>query len=484
MNWTLTNRDYLPGYRTLILLLVIETAILLVAVSGSAETQITVALCVLAPMFIFILPLYPQVGFPFMIITTGLDILAVIGDPQSERYFHVTWFHIVLILTWISAITNYLLSRRHYIPSTTFGLPLTLYFLVVALSLTFTPNFEEGVLEIIRMMALSTIFFLAITFFKTKRSIHLVLVPLLIVPFGVGVLTIWQFLTQGTFFTPLVAQVASNLGFRIYRAMGTFDNPNSLGTFLMTGVIVPFGLLFVKRIGKIWKILFVFMFIFNGLALVGSFSRAGWLSAAIACITILVLNKKFRYLFSFGIIFALFIIVLILFTPFSDYVFFRFTSIFNPSEDPSSQSRICLAISAWWMFLDNPIFGVGFRGYPKLAYDYIHPQMPQVLSDVREAHTLPAEIIAELGLVGVIVTTWIFVVIVREAILGIKELKDDFLSKSEIIFFSLFIAFLVNFLFATDLVNNVFWIVTGMIYAVRRMPSNSASFGLKSPALN
>ena len=194
--------------------------------------------------------------------------------------------------------------------------------------------------------------------------------------------------------------------------------------------------------------------------------------------------SKFRYLFSFGIIFALFIIVLILFTPFSDYVFFRFTTIFNPSEDPSSQSRICLAISAWWMFLDNPIFGVGFRGYPKLAYDYIHPQMPQVLSDVREAHTLPAEIIAELGLVGVIVTTWIFVVIVREAILGIKELKDDFLSKSEIIFFSLFIAFLVNFLFATDLVNNVFWIVTGMIYAVRRMPSNSASFGLKSPALN
>ena len=473
MNWLLTDKDYLPGYRTLLGVVLFETAVVLVALLAPIETQIMISLALFAPFVIFLLPHYPQIGFPFMIIVTGLHVFTIVGDPEHVDVMHLTWFHMVLIVTWISAATNFILEGRRRIPSTSFGLPLIIYFVVVAVSLFFTPNFEDGIIETIRLLALSTVFFLSIVFFETKKSVYLVIVPLVLVPLGVGILTIWQLFTQGSFFTPLVAQVAGSLGFHIYRAMGTFTNPNELGTFLMLGVIVSFGLLFIKSLSRFWKIALVIVFILNGVGIVGSFSRAGWLSALAGCFFIVVLNKKFKYLFLFALLCAFFVAVLIFFTPFSDYVLFRFITIFNPTKDPSSQARICLVISAWWMFLDNPILGVGFRGFPKLAFDYIHPNMPQILAGVNEAHTLPAEIIAELGIVGIMVTTWIFVVIVREALLAIREIKDEFLAEFEIIFFSLFLAFMVNFLFATDLVNNMFWIVIGMIFAIRRIPKYS-----------
>ena len=118
------------------------------------------------------------------------------------------------------------------------------------------------------------------------------------------------------------------------------------------------------------------------------------------------------------------------------------------------------------MWQDHPLFGVGLRGFPILYYDYVDPNMPHILIEVNEPHTIQVEILAEEGIIGFVVAVWLFMTIFFHSVKYSLILKNDFLRNAQIACTALFIGFITNFTFATDLTNNSFWITVGMIYAI------------------
>ena len=181
----------------------------------------------------------------------------------------------------------------------------------------------------------------------------------------------------------------------------------------------------------------------------------------------MALHKKWSYYFVFiGVVILLTIVLSIKIPRLWEVIFSRFGSIFDPLGEDSTSSRICLLRSGIWMWQDHPLLGVGFRGFPELYNDYVDPNMPYYLREVKEPHTLQVEILAEQGIIGFTIATWLFMTIIFHGIMTSIRMKDEFLKNAQIASTALVIGFLVSFTFAADIVNNAFWMLVGLVYAI------------------
>jgi hypothetical protein len=71
--------------------------------------------------------------------------------------------------------------------------------------------------------------------------------------------------------------------------------------------------------------------------------------------------------------------------------------------------------------------------------------------------------ITGIAIAGII---WFFLTVLFEGIRTSIDTRNDLLHNAQIIFTSLFFAFIVAFTFNSDLFHNIFWMTVGMIYAV------------------
>jgi O-antigen ligase len=125
-------------------------------------------------------------------------------------------------------------------------------------------------------------------------------------------------------------------------------------------------------------------------------------------------------------------------------------------------------MSSYEMFLDHPILGIGWRGFPVLLSEYAPPGYPW-WSLVNESHTVLAAVLAELGIVGLVAALWFICRTFRLGIRGIGETQDPYLRAVVIGLVAVFVAFQVNQSLNGDFANNLFWFFTGMLFAVVRL---------------
>ncbi len=423
---------------------------------------------IIVPMLMVIIPIEPTFGIVILVATTGLDILGIITKTTAaDSEYRLTYFHLALLIVLISTLLNLILRRKTKIPSINLWPPLIAFTVIYAISLIYTPDFFAGAYQFIRYFVLSLICLIVLVSVDTRFKLSVVVWTMILTPVAISILTMYQFYTQGSIFAPIVIKVATVIGIPMFRSTGTFSSPNKLACFLMLGVVIPFGILFLKKINPYTKLLLILSMIISGIGLAASFSRGGWISTLSAIIVIIYFHRKWSYLWYFlGFTVFGIVVVSIQFPEVWEVVFDRFGSIFNPTVDASSSARISLMKSSIWMWQDNPILGVGLRGFPVHYYDYIDPGMPHVLADVKEAHTIQTEILAEQGLVGFIIAVWLFLTVFAHGFSTVKTIKNFYLKNIQIINMGLFIGFISNFTFSSDLTNNSFWIIIGLIYSV------------------
>ncbi len=422
---------------------------------------------ILVPIFLLLVPLEPVVGLQLMFITTGLDFLARITKSTGSVNFNFTYFHIALLITFVSTFFNLLIKRRTYIRSTNLWMPLIMFFLVLAMSLIYTPNFPDGAMTFVRVVVMGLIALTVIESVDSIGKLKFVLWGMVLIPVGVSLLTIYQLFTQGSFYAPKVVKMATSLGLAVYRSTGTFDNPNKLACFLMVGIIVPFGLVFERKLNRPTKYVLVISILLSSVGILSTFSRAGWVSTLFGLAIIVAINKKWSFYVAFiGVVIFLMILLSIKMPQLWEVVFDRFGSIFDPSGDSSSSSRISLIRTGIWMWQDHPIFGIGIRGFPIMYYDYVDPAMPHILIEVCEPHTLMFEILAEEGLVGLVIATWLFMTIFVHGVKTALTMNTYYLRLAQSTCTALYAAFHINFALATDLTNNTFWMAIGLMYAI------------------
>jgi len=421
---------------------------------------------VLMPVFLLLLPIEPLLGVPFIFIATGFDFFAQI-TKSAEHEYRFTYFHIIMVVTFASIFLNHFLKRRVIIPSCSLWAPVIAFLSLLAVTLIYTPNFFYGFMEFIRLAVLCAFCFAFIICVNTISRVKIVVWSYILVPFGSALYTFYEIVTEGEFYKSQIIRVATELGLKVYRSTGTFHNPNDLACFLMIGIIIGFGLLFVRKGGFFIKLFILSTIGVTSVAIIATFSRAGWLSTICAVFLIVYLNRRWSYLFLLGGLLVLMLAFVAVRSP--EIVLsavHRFSMIFSIVGEASASARLSLIRMGLWMWQDHPVFGVGAGGFAYLAYDYLDPNMPRALLDVVFPHTLQAKILAEEGLIGITIAVWFFVTVVFEGIRSVRRISNEYLKTVEISLLALFVAYIINFTFAADLHNNIFWITVSMIYAV------------------
>lgn len=217
-----------------------------------------------------------------------------------------------------------------------------------------------------------------------------------------GLLAISQFLNQQAFghkFLGLVTRYPWHLGTLIIetengrwlRAPGAFNDPNLLGGFLALNLIMGCWLYATTRYRKI--LLSLLVIITAGLFF--SFARGAGLALLVGLIIYLISSKKTWSRIWLPIL-SIGLTLLSLSIIFSPLVFSRV----NPNgrlEQRSIQERVDQNQTAWLMFKQQPLRGVGLNNYTYNLYQQTPGQPAYQYQEVENIYLL---LLAELGLIG------------------------------------------------------------------------------------
>ena len=456
--------------RWFLLFLGLLSLLLLAVLLAPNRLLVTACAGLAGGIYLAFLLAYPWIIVPALVATTALDITGQLLKETSIG-IPLTGFHISLGLMFLALMGNACLRRRTLFPEFELKGPLLLLLGVMALSLTYSPNQPEATIGFMRTLVLVLFLYAAQVLIETRAAVHAVVVSMALALIGGSILAVVQIATE-QFFLPASFVIA--VGANAPRATGTFHNPNTFGTFLMAGVVFLSAILLNHRLSFWKRVLMLVSLAFGVAGLIVTFSRSNWLAALVGLMIPLYLARKLRYLFITLAIGGLLIFAIKEFVPFAEHIFLRFLSIFTFVEEfgqagkESGSARIYFMIAGLEMFLDHPLLGVGWRAFPVLFEQYKPLDFPNWVP-TRESHTLFANMLAELGLVGFLASAWIVWRTLSRGFAGLRVMRDPYLRAVLIGLLSMFIAFQVSLSFTADFSNNFLWFFTGMVFAVVRL---------------
>ena len=136
----------------------------------------------------------------------------------------------------------------------------------------------------------------------------------------------------------------------------------------------------------------------------------------------------------------------------------------------SNQARIMRWTQAITMFLDSPILGKGYGAFAMLYEEDVSLVGSYVAQYQLGAHSEYLQVMAELGLIGLMVWIWLNFAFLRYGFRALKRIEDGFfraitvgLMAAEI---SLMVHFIVNNLLNGDAIGVPFWGIFGLLPAV------------------
>jgi hypothetical protein len=237
------------------------------------------------------------------------------------------------------------------------------------------------------------------------------------------------------------------------RAAGPFGESNFFALSLAT--LMPMALYLVGRGGWRQRLGIVTVpCLIAGIYATGS--RGGVLAAGAAIVVVALLsgNRRMRIGALAAVVAAG---VLLLF----------FGAQASSSENRSVSGRTTENLVAWAMFKDYPVVGVGPDQYPFLYSIYTH-RIGNDARPGREPHSLPLQILAEQGIVGII--GWLGAGIFMVRLTYRRRVWDDPVGR--IVILSI-VTYLLGSLFLHGSELRLLWILVGMLIAVGAMPQRA-----------
>ncbi|MCW8804765.1 MAG: hypothetical protein OQK57_10220, partial [Ignavibacteriaceae bacterium] len=193
----------------------------------------------------------PFVWICLLLFASGLEVWGRITE-------NITVFHVIYVLSLIG-FSCYILFQNK-VEQLIIDTPINKYILAylgfALFSLIYSPNVESGMIYISVTFALFVFFLLIVNFVKSDLHLRLVVFTLLLMNTFITLLLIYQFI-RGDFIPGVMDATVSTGGFKFYRAVGTFSDPNVAATFIATGVILAFSLLIHSRDRFIVKLFYL-----------------------------------------------------------------------------------------------------------------------------------------------------------------------------------------------------------------------------------
>ncbi len=187
----------------------------------------------------------------------------------------------------------------------------------------------------------------------------------------------------------------------IFRAGGTLGHPNALGGYIASVLPLVLALRFAP-LSRRWRTAVLAGLGLGSIALILSFSRSGWLAAAIACGGVmawlfLYARRRARWpaVLGAGLVLA---VVLGVFSP-------QITARWTEDDKGSTVSRVPQTQIALEMVRQHPFLGVGLNNYSRVQYlydTYVEDptRLHRVYLDQGRLHNIFLLLAAEMGLVS------------------------------------------------------------------------------------
>ncbi len=301
--------------------------------------------------------------------------------------------------------------------------------------------------------------------FFERYVLHMsIIFPVALIPFErKKILRLAEIFFAGIFLSNLsvIIQALPRLSEPVWR-FGGISSPMIQGSIL--AMFVPIYILFflhLKNRKKFFALISVLIGIF---ALLLTGTRGAWLATAIVVPIVILIyaEKKLKYfcaiLISLSIVGGIFLL-----TPALSN---RAATITDLNMQANSE-RLLMWQSAWKMFTDHPIFGIGYGQYTN-AYQnkYISPQAKE--RDLNHAHNNFIHILAEDGAVGFFAFIMLIFCLTKFCLLGFVREKN----LAYLIFFSAFWGLLLHgfteFNFETSMTGKILWLTFGLCLAFCR----------------
>lgn len=407
-----------------------------------------------------------------MLIAVG-TLLGNIMHLIPDGAVPVTLFQLFLAAAVVSIFFRRLIERDFQFRMMGFEAEIILFLSLIYLSLIWTPNAPGGFMEGLRVTI--SIFFVYIVFNEVKRisEMKFVLTAMVVVAVLLGAHAVYQNVTN-------VADAIQNVlgGGHLMRGRvtGTESDPNRFATMFFIPLAFTASII-LSNAKPLHKFFAFGAFVIMSGGLIVTYSRSAWVGAILMLIIIAWYYRNVK-LFAY-----LAIIIVIVLAAFPQFTFTllnaaqRFLDITAGASDDSSRIRLLLGIAALNMFLDSFMLGVGFRGFPESFTNYfsVHESI-----GVIEPHNVVYTVLAELGIVGLILFTFIILKIIRTAWLNVKLSETDDEKIIALTCFSSIVAYFVFYQFyGGGLNDNNFWLITGLTfslyYAGKAAPANPAA---------
>lgn len=233
------------------------------------------------------------------------------------------------------------------------------------------------------------------------------------------------------------------------RSFSSLGQPNNLATYLT--MLIPLGIFLFLQEKNLFKsgLLFVILLI-NFLALVFTYSRAGWISFLISMVVLLVLTIKTNFkVYKILLLLLFFIVVFKVSMNLPNFKENNFTLkkrvlSLASSKDETKKERIYLWKGALFLIRDYYLLGSGWENiyylFPKYKYKEIN-KGSSALGLPDKLHNEYLNYAASTGFIGLFSFLFFITVII------FQSLKNLFAKKINIFYFTSILAFLINIFF-------------------------------------
>jgi putative inorganic carbon (HCO3(-)) transporter len=277
------------------------------------------------------------------------------------------------------------------------NLALLLYFAITAVSVAVAQDVSLSLFEVALLFEACLVYFYVANTVRTREDVmfvvSLLLIACLLESLAMIVLqftgmpsTIWG--------APTHIQIEADPRQPFMRVGGTVGSPNFAAAYLSISLASAASILFTN-LGRKLKWLAIAVLGLGGVALIFTFSRGGWIAAALAMALICLLGCR-RNGFSLKTPIAIILILAMLCLPFLSVISARLLE----DDKGSAQSRIPLMKLAFRIIEDNPVLGVGANNFTVVMDRYL-------TSDFREGwlfavHNKYLLVLSETGIVGLL----------------------------------------------------------------------------------
>lgn len=273
-----------------------------------------------------------------------------------------------------------------------------LAFALYAVARYFTADIEYVArLEMIQTLLYAFLFFAIVNNLTSKEPAQIISFTLIFLAAGISCYAVYQFMTH------------SNRVWNVFspypgRASGTFISPNNFSCFLEMLLPLALAYLIAGRVRPLTRIFLAYAALVMGAGLAVTFSRGGWVAAAVGIVALLValLGHRKHRLPAFLFLLALAAVGTVFVTKYLSHTISYMQRV-EPLEQNSPgelKSRFELWQAAERMWADHFWFGVGPAHYDYRFRQY-RPELVQARPD--RAHNDYLNLLADWGTVGGII---------------------------------------------------------------------------------